>query len=62
MMSKDLIQFLEQFDPEAQISVVASSIGGKKEVVTTYDISYEINEFDEPVLTIQIEDKLLKNN
>jgi hypothetical protein len=62
MMSKDLIQFLEQFDPEAEISVVASSIGEKQEIATTYDISHETNEFDEPVLTIQIEDELMKNN
>jgi len=57
MMSKELIQFLEHFDPETDISVAVKSIERKQEMATTYDIGYEKNEFSEPVLAIQIEDR-----
>ena len=55
MQCKDLIRFLEEFDSEKEISIVVHSIEKKEECATTYDIGYDKNEFDEPVLTIQIE-------
>ena len=55
MKNKDLILFLEQIDPEKEVSIVVDSIEKGQEIATTYDIVSDVNEYDEPVLKIQIE-------
>lgn len=55
MQCKDLIRFLEEFDPEKEIAIVVKSIETKKEIAATYDIGYDKNEFEEPVFKIQVE-------
>jgi len=55
MQVKNLMQFLEQHDPEKEVSIVVKSIESGQEIATTYDIGYDVNEYDEPELKIQVE-------
>ena len=55
MQNKKLISLLEDLDPDKEISIFVKSIETGNQIAVTYDIGYDINEYDELVLRIQVE-------
>lgn len=55
MTNKDLMNILEQLNPNDEISVKIKECITKQEVDITYDIGYERNDNGELVLIIDVE-------
>ena len=55
MQNKYLISLLEALPEENEVAVFVKSIGDGRQIAVTYDIGYDINEYNELVLRIQVE-------
>jgi len=55
MQYKNLISLLEDQPPEGELPIYVTSIETGEQIAVAYDIGWDINEYDEFYLKIQVE-------
>ena len=55
MLNQDLITLLGEMPPDEELAISVNFIGHRRQTAVTYDIGYDMNEYGELILRVQVE-------